>query len=380
MFFTVMPMYVCLFWSIMLALQLFQEGRSRHRIHLLVFMMAASMLYFGHCVFFSHGTSILPITDTLYCTANLAVYPLYYLYICSLTTRKDTHDLRWLMLIPAALGGISVGTVYLLMSEEECIRFINSYMYEGQRAGLTGLPAWQSFIHDVCKAFFAVIIIPVFFQGRKHIKQYDQLVTNVYADIEDKTLTTLHGMLVAFILTSLASFVFNLIGRHHFTDSIWLLLFPSVLFSILLFSIGYVGYRQRFSIEDVEMDEYQADSSASEEKAITDLRHQIEELMKKEQLYRQPNLKIVDLVQRLGSNRNYVYRAINRDMGISFNEYINKMRIEYASQLINQRPDCPIAEVAEQSGFASSTSFYRNFKLYKGMGPKEYQNKLKGEG
>ena len=65
-------------------------------------------------------------------------------------------------------------------------------------------------------------------------------------------------------------------------------------------------------------------------------------------------------------------------MGLSFNEYVNRMRIDYAALLLSQQPDRPLGEVAEQSGFTSSTSFYRNFRLYKGIGPKEYQNKLKG--
>ena len=55
-------------------------------------------------------------------------------------------------------------------------------------------------------------------------------------------------------------------------------------------------------------------------------------------------------------------------MGISFSEYINRMRIEYASMLIAQHPEKSLSEIAEQSGFTSSTSFYRNFKLYKDMG------------
>jgi AraC-like DNA-binding protein len=53
------------------------------------------------------------------------------------------------------------------------------------------------------------------------------------------------------------------------------------------------------------------------------------------------------------------------------------MRIEYATQLIQQHPDMPVSTIGEQAGFNSSTSFYRNFKLYKGMGPKEYQSSMK---
>jgi AraC-like DNA-binding protein len=374
MIFTAMPMFVCLFWSIMLVFELHQDGKNRPRLHLLAFMLTATVLYFGHCAFFNHETTIIPFTDTLYCAANLAVYPLYFLYICSLTTRYEHSRLKHMLLVPAIAGGTAVGLTYLSMSEEETGQFISTYLYHGGYEGMTPLTMRQVFIHDVCKVFFAMLILPVFFYGRSYLQKYERLVHEVYADIEDKTLAPIRYMLIAFAATSIASFTANLIGRHQFGNSIWMLAIPSLLFSSLLFAIGYVGYHQHFSMENIEDDEQQADIIESNTTTINDLRVQIEQIMESEQLYRQPNFKIVDLVQRLNTNRNYVYRAINLDMGLSFNEYVNRMRIEYAAMLIAQNPGKPLSEIAEQSGFSSSTSFYRNFKLYKGMGPKEYQN------
>ena len=40
---------------------------------------------------------------------------------------------------------------------------------------------------------------------------------------------------------------------------------------------------------------------------------------------------------------------------------------------MEQQPQLPAAVVASQSGFSSQSSFYRNFKLYKGCSPKDYQ-------
>ena len=95
------------------------------------------------------------------------------------------------------------------------------------------------------------------------------------------------------------------------------------------------------------------------------------------QLYRQPSLKIVDLVDRLGSNRSYVFQAINREMGISFNEYVNRLRADHAEKEIREHPDKTLYMIGEQSGFASSSSFYRNFKQFKGIAPKEFQQQVK---
>ena len=375
MLFTMMPMFVCLFWTVMLALELHHDSRKRPRLHLFVFMLTATILYFGHWVFFNHETTILPLTDTLYCMANLLVYPLYYLYICSLTTRKGHRKLRWLLLLPALVCGSLVGVVYLMMSEAETAQFVRVYLYEGEREGLRGLAIRQAVIHDLCKGFFGLLIIPVFAYGRHHLMQFRKLVNSLYADVEGKTLADVHQLLVVFVATAAMSFVFNIVGRHHVDNSFWLLAPSAMLFSVLLFAIGYIGYRQKFSIENVEQDEQQADAAGEENAAISELRHRIEQLMVDEQLFRQPNLKIVDIVQRLATNRNYVYIAINRDMGVSFSEYVNRMRIDYAAQLIQSYPDKPLTEIAEQSGFSSSTSFYRNFKQYKGVGPREYQNK-----
>lgn len=372
-----MPMFVCLFWSTLLALQVTTERKTRARVHLLIFMLASTVLYFGHSVFFNHNTKILPLTDTLYITANLMVYPLYYLYICALTTRRSYHHLRYLLLIPGVVGGMLVGGCYLMMPEEETRQFIELYMYHGVRVGGVGIVSMQVMIHDLCKLLFAFLIPPVLFLGRRHIIEYEQLVNNSYADVEKKSLTIIHYMLIAFIITSVMSFAMNVIGREQFNDSQQLLAIPSTIFSCLLFSIGYIGYRQDFDIEDIEADEQKADEQVTNQPIISELQKRIEQLMEEEQLFRQPNLKIVDLVQKLGTNRSYIYQAINREMGLSFAEYINRMRIEYASQLILQHPDMPVSTIGEQAGFNSSTSFYRNFKLYKGMGPKEYQSSLK---
>ena len=58
-------------------------------------------------------------------------------------------------------------------------------------------------------------------------------------------------------------------------------------------------------------------------------------------------------------------------MGISFSDYINGLRIDYASRLLEEHPELPINDVITKSGFTSSSSFYRNFKKFKGITPTE---------
>lgn len=104
------------------------------------------------------------------------------------------------------------------------------------------------------------------------------------------------------------------------------------------------------------------------------LREQIEHLMKVEEAFLQPNLKISDMAQRLGSNRNYIYEAINKEMGMSFSEYVNRLRVAHSQELMKKHPDMLLGEVAVKSGFSSTVSFYRSFKKYVGCAPKEWQS------
>jgi uncharacterized membrane protein YozB (DUF420 family) len=83
-----LPMAVCAFWSVAIAMNLWEQGnRAAHR-QLLLWAVTATLLYAGHFVFFNRITSEIPASDTIYVVCNLLVYPLYLYYITMLT--KET--------------------------------------------------------------------------------------------------------------------------------------------------------------------------------------------------------------------------------------------------------------------------------------------------
>ena len=100
-----------------------------------------------------------------------------------------------------------------------------------------------------------------------------------------------------------------------------------------------------------------------------DLKDLIVKKMEEEQVYLQPNLKISDLAALLGTNRNYLYNAINVEMGISFSEFVNRYRVGHAQRLLLENPEANMEEIATLSGFSSEVTFYRNFKAVTGTTP-----------
>jgi len=363
-----LPMIVCGVLSVLIVLSLY-DCRNMAKTRLLFFMATATLLYLAHFIYFNRLMAVIPLTDAIYCFCNLAVFPLYYLYIEELTDYRPNRWRQALCLLPSLLGGMAVGLLYILMDRQEMTLFIEHYLYGNEFASLSGLTFWQAMIHVAVRIVFALQVPLVLYFGFRRITAYNAVVETNYSDIEGKRIVWVKTLLVLFAVTSLVSFVFNLIGRQRFIDEAVPLAIPAVLFSMLLLLIGHVGLNQRFSVQDIEAEVFLESEPIPEDCAYSELLEKIRKLMSEEKLYLYPNLKVSDLARLLNSNRNYIYNAINVEMGISFSDYINSQRIDYASQLLEANPKLSINDVMFKSGFTSASAFYRNFKKFKGITP-----------
>ena len=392
------PMFVSGIVMIVLLLDLLQHP-SRALRALVVFMGVATLLYMAHCVYFLHETPLIPFTDTIYSTANPMVFPLYYIYIKCLTDYQVRKKDITLLTIPSIVCGLAVGIIYLMMNEQQLASFIDGYLYKRALTGASGVVGAQIAAHQAVKILFGLEIIPILWLGLQRIRNFDKLLVQNYSSADDMKLTWVKVVLLVFVSACLISFTINIIGRHRFADNLDLLAIHSVFFSLLIFTIGYVGMKQKGIEELDELLEVQEETSktvalnqvnprggalsgmtsvgeidVADDTKITSLRQRIEALMSEKKLYLQPQLKLNDLVRALSSNRNYVYQVINVDMGMSFSEYVNRLRIEHAKQLMKFNPTLSFADIAIKSGFSSSVSFYRNFRLYVGCSPQEYRS------
>lgn len=363
-----LPMIVCGVLSVLIVLSLY-DCRNMAKTRLLFFMATATLLYLAHFIYFNRLMAVIPLTDAIYCFCNLAVFPLYYLYIEELTDYRPNRWRQALCLLPSLLGGMAVGLLYILMDRQEMTLFIEHYLYGNEFASLSGLTFWQAMIHVAVRIVFALQVPLVLYFGFRRITAYNAVVETNYSDIEGKRIVWVKTLLVLFAVTSLVSFVFNLIGRQRFIDEVVPLAIPAVLFSMLLLLIGHVGLNQRFSVQDIEAEVFLESEPIPEDCAYSELLEKIRKLMSEEKLYLYPNLKVSDLARLLNSNRNYIYNAINVEMGISFSDYINSQRVDYASQLLKAHPELSINDVMFKSGFTSTSAFYRNFKKFKGITP-----------
>lgn len=391
----VLPMLVCLFWSVVLFLDVISKRRDHARFWLFLFMCTATLLYLGHAAYFNHCKTGIAIYDTLYVTCNLAVFPLYYEYVRALTeTNHSIPQRHHLWLLPPLIGGITVGALYLLMNDSQIQLFVDSYLYGNHTVWNSGLVTCQSVVHNILKIWFALQIIPLLGIELRLIRGYNRQLDLFYSDTEQRSLDSVAVLLRLLVLTSIISLGFSIVGRSLFLESSWTLTVPSLLFSALLFAIGYIGTHRSFTIDNILSVEIPEENDMTEDETLVEeisteqdnkdtekfeeLALRITSLMKENKVYLQPDLNLMDLAQMLNTNQKYVYIAFSKVLDTKFSEYVNRLRIDHASQILQDNPRLKLKEVALMSGYTSSATFYRNFKQFLGCSPKEFLEKSKG--
>ena len=90
--------------------------------------------------------------------------------------------------------------------------------------------------------------------------------------------------------------------------------------------------------------------------------------------YTDANLDVRKLALLIGTNRSTLSRAINRfSDGKNFNTWLAEYRLNHAISLMDNTQELlTLEDVATHSGFSSRSTFYRQFKTFTGLTPKQY--------
>jgi ligand-binding sensor domain-containing protein/AraC-like DNA-binding protein len=103
----------------------------------------------------------------------------------------------------------------------------------------------------------------------------------------------------------------------------------------------------------------------------------LEKLMEEEKPFLNPDLTLRDLAKMLHLHPNYLSQIINERIGVSYNDYVNRYRIEEAKKrLIDSDGGIRnVLEIALDTGFYSKSVFNSAFKKFTGMTPSQYRKK-----
>lgn len=103
----------------------------------------------------------------------------------------------------------------------------------------------------------------------------------------------------------------------------------------------------------------------------------LEYLMNQKHIYTDNTLSREKLAELAGTNRTYLTKIIKEHFNKSVNQYINSYRINKAIEILsNDKTDIPMKSVELESGFSSSSNFFKLFKEEVGMSPAKFREKV----
>lgn len=137
----------------------------------------------------------------------------------------------------------------------------------------------------------------------------------------------------------------------------------------------YEQIQQRQQAEEQQQLEAQPEEKLTQNQLLY---RRLCELVKNPDVYTDSDTNHETLARLLGTNYQYVYAALRECADTTPADYLNRLRIQYAAQLL-EKSDDPIGLIIEQSGFTNRTTFARLFAAYYSMTPSEFRRAARAE-
>ncbi|MDV6236656.1 helix-turn-helix domain-containing protein [Leptospira ellisii] len=105
------------------------------------------------------------------------------------------------------------------------------------------------------------------------------------------------------------------------------------------------------------------------------IRLRLRELMEEERSYRDEELRMLDLAEKLLITPHQLSRILNESYGKNFNEFVNGYRVEEAKKILLEEPKKTILSIGFEVGFNTKSTFNAQFLKIAGMTPAEWRKK-----
>ena len=151
--------------------------------------------------------------------------------------------------------------------------------------------------------------------------------------------------------------------------------FIFIIIAIIALAAGTAMFLSRYRRIKKQRSKYSTTSISGErmEKALAEL----EAMIEVEKVYLDPDLTLKKLAKQLKIHYNHLSRIINERFGVSFKNYINRLRIEEAKRRLADpsEKERNVTDIMYDAGFYSKSTFNTAFRKFTGMSPSQYRKK-----
>lgn len=343
-------------------------GSKQANILLALFLMSFSAICLKTIIYSAGLDLIYPSLSHIPLAFETLLPAIAYLYCISITRAAFSFSLFQLLHILPFMFFMFYG-IYV---------YINTMSIENEYAINNFLVENHYFLIKEIEDYLTVVLIILYISlSNWEVKKFQSHANNLISDnghaifLWVRRLQILMTILVVFLVINMTLDRAILLKQD--SNLHWQLYF--LYLSAVIYFIGYSSPHLAFDLKLEEPKnpiEYSGDAQARDEE-LQKLANEISVQIHNGQLYLDPELSLHGLASRIGMKPNIVSHVINRQFGMSFRDYINQHRIDFAKQqLLSNEKSASILSLAFDSGFNSEASFYRIFKKHVGMTPTQY--------
>ncbi len=215
------------------------------------------------------------------------------------------------------------------------------------------LELWQFWIYRGSSYLWLLCLLLGFYFYALHIKQCKTQWRDLFTD---RAFVTLVGVALIWFAYFTASYTSYIMGALSFSLVVYLSL-------LMLF-------------KRAQKQPEQAQKYANNKLTDTQIKHYscaLDELISQQKVYTDLQLSLPRLSKRLGISHTLLSQLLNDHYQMNFKQYINAQRVVHAQALLLSQPNASIDDIAEQSGFSASSTFYSAFKQQTGLTPNRFR-------
>ncbi|MEE9363582.1 MAG: helix-turn-helix domain-containing protein [Cellulophaga sp.] len=314
-----------------------QKNKSNYFLSALLFVISIRIV---KSVFLTFNPNLSELFIQIGLSACFLIGPFLYLFITAATEKNSKINRRWFYhIIPLVLLIVIVQYVY---------------------------PFWKNI--DLWRPYF---IKAIYFQWLIYILLSGFKIKHIFKNIFSKKNKVSHSefwILSIFIGVSVIWIAFN---TTKYTSYIAGALSFSFVFYLLLVLWFFKRNKKIVFFEDqIKYANKKIDSS----EAII-IKKNLQELMKNKSIFKNPNLKLVDVAGKINILPHQLSQFLNDNLGKSFSLFINEHRIEEAKRLLVEEKKYSREAIGYECGFNSKSTFFTTFKKITGVTPANYKDK-----
>ena len=301
---------------------------------------------------------------TIALSCDLLLGPCLYFYTLLLTRLQQPRGWRFLLhWIPGGVGILA--SLWLFVRVQ----------YDPTSFSRSQSPMQLGFIGWHMPSVVSIVAYSV--ASLRQLQHHRKRIREQFSNLEQINLTWLRWLCGFLVVASLSLFIQSPGGK---LNAVW----QSAVYVLFIYFIGYMGIRQPaiFQHSSTEKSECDVDPPPQPKRPAEanlpidsgEIWSSLQRLMETEQPFRRPNINLDRLAELMEIPFYRLSAVINHHGNCSFYDYINRLRVENAKQLLlDESCKLNILDIGMESGFNSKSTFYSQFKKSTGKTPTEFR-------